>query len=66
MKEGGFEIHAVYSAAAAHECAVDLLQAGGHTCGAVTELRVVPAGKHAAGRAFLGTEVVHAHLTGGS
>jgi hypothetical protein len=24
----------------------------------------VPAGKHAAGRAFLGTEVVHAHLTG--
>ncbi len=65
IREGGFEVHAAYGAAAAHECAVaGLFETGDHTCGAATELRVVPAGKHAAGRAFLGTEVVHAHLTG--
>ena len=65
IREAGFEVHAAYGAAAAHECAVaGLSEAGDHTCGAATELRVVPAGKHATGRAFLGTEVVHAHLTG--
>lgn len=65
IREAGFEVHAAYGAAVAHECAVaGLSEAGDHTCGAATELRVVPAGKHATGRAFLGTEVVHAHLTG--
>ena len=67
IKEGGFEVHAAYGAAAAHECSVaGLMEAQHHTCGRATELRVVPAGKHSSGRAFLGTEVVHAHLTGDS
>ncbi|CAL8470626.1 g10168 [Coccomyxa elongata] len=67
LKEGGFEVHAAYGAAGAHECAVaGLLEAEHHTCGRATELRVVPAGRHSSGRAFLGTEVVHAHLTGAS
>lgn len=67
LKEGGFEVHAAYGATGAHECSVaGLLEAEHHTCGRATELRVVPAGRHSSGRAFLGTEVVHAHLTGDS
>jgi hypothetical protein len=65
IRRSGFEIHAAFGHAAAHECAVaGLSSAEEHACGSTTDVHVIPSGDAANARSFLGSEVVYAHVTG--
>ncbi|KAK9845317.1 hypothetical protein WJX81_003385 [Elliptochloris bilobata] len=67
VREGGYEVQAAFGAFRALECAVEAVDAlAAVAVGSVTELMVVPLVAKEMGRAYSGTEVVQAHVTGPS